>query len=62
MEEKDLKGLIDRLEEEGISSVRVEDINCFSFILDSRNENIIQGENNPVIDINERNNSSIKGK
>ena len=53
MEEKDLKGLIDRLEEEWISSVRVEDINCFSFILDSRNENIIQGENQPVIPINE---------
>ena len=62
MEEKDLKGLIDRLEEEGISSVRVEDINCFSFILCSRNGNIIQGENNSVIHINEVNNLSVRGK
>lgn len=60
--EKDLKELSKKLQEEGISTIRVEDINSFSFILDARNGNIIQGENNPVIDINERNNSSIKGK
>lgn len=60
--EKDLKELSKKLQEEGISTIRVEDINSFSFILDARNGNIIQGENNPVIHINERNNSSIKGK
>ena len=60
--EKDLKELSKKLQEEGISTIRVEDINSFSFILDARNGNIIQGENNPVIHINERSNSSIKGK
>ncbi len=60
--EKDLKELSKKLQEEGISIIRVEDINSFSFILDARNGNIIQGENNPVIHINERSNSSIKGK
>lgn len=60
--EKGLKELSKKLQEEGISTIRVEDINSFSFILDARNGNIIQGENNPVIHINERNNSSIKGK
>ena len=60
--EKDLKELSKKLQEEGISTIRVEDINSFSFILDARNGNIIQGENNPVIHINERNNSSIRGK
>lgn len=60
--EKDLKELSKKLQEEGISTIRVEDINSFSFILDARNGNIIQGENNPVIHINERSNSSIKEK
>ena len=60
--EKGLKELSKKLQEEGISTIRVEDINSFSFILDARNGNIIQGENNPVIHINERNNSSIRGK
>lgn len=60
--EKDLKELSKKLQEEGTSTIRVEDINSFSFILDARNGNIIQGENNPVIHINERSNSSIKGK
>lgn len=60
--EKDLKELSKKLQEEGISTIRVKDINSFSFILDARNGNIIQGENNPVIHINERSNSSIKGK
>ena len=60
--EKELKELSKKLQEEGISTIRVEDINSFSFILDARNGNIIQGENNPVIHINERSNSSIKGK
>lgn len=60
--EKDLKGLMDRLEVDGISSLRVENINCLSFVLDSRDGNIIPGDNQPVISINEINNSSVKGK
>lgn len=60
--EKDLKELMDRLEVDGISSVRVENINCLSFVLDSRDGNIIPGENQPVISINEINNSSVRGK
>ena len=60
--EKDLKELMNRLEEQKIPSVRVENINCFSFILCSRNGNIIQGENNSVIHINEVNNLSVRGK
>lgn len=58
--EKDLKELMNRLEEQNILSVRVENLNGYSFILDSRNGNIIQGENNSVIRINEINNHRFR--
>lgn len=58
--EKDLKVLIEHLNEVGISTIRNKDINSFNFILDSRYGIIIQDgikNNGKIVDI--KNNSGL---